>query len=334
MRLKYIDCLKGIAIFMVVIGHVLVANNRNVENNSAYSLLLINFVYAFHTQLFMFMSGYVMDLNRNKIWNKKLVALTVKKRVISLLIPTITFTIIAFSANRGFVVPWFLRCLFEITLLFCLLSLIGNYFKLAFKYQLIIYIFGYVLILLFDRITKGTLFHNIMGMTYFHMWYPYFILGHVFHRYNIFLHMKKFDIYAIALICFGIMYYNYYFTEQPKIVEVVTRYILAISGILIIYFFVRVSNSHFILYKVFAYIGKFSLHIYLLSDYFIPHIIQVGNIIANTASYNDIVKNTTTFYQLTMGVLLTTYVILMCLFIVKVIEKSRILNLICFGKQN
>ena len=334
MRLKYIDCLKGIAIFMVVIGHVLANNYNSPGDDSPYSFLLFNFVYAFHTKLFMFMSGYVMDLNRNKIWNTSLVSLTIKKRFVSLLIPTITFTIIAYAANRGFLVPWFLRCLFEITLFFCLLSLIGNYFKLAFKYQLIIYILGYLFILFIDRTTKGSMFHNIMGMTYFHMWYPYFILGYVFHRYNIYYYMKKYDIYAIALICFAILYYNYYFTEQSKLVEVVTRYVLAISGIIIIYFFVRVSNSNRSLFNVFTYLGKYSLQIYLLSDYFIPNFAQVENTIVYAALNNDFAKSTTIFWQLIWGIALSTYAVSMSLLIVKVVEKSRILNLICFGKQN
>ena len=334
MRLKYIDCLKGIAIFMVVIGHVLANNYNNPGDDSPYSFLLFNFVYAFHTKLFMFMSGYVMDLNRNKIWNLSLVTLTIKKRFVSLLIPTITFTLIAYIANRGFLVPWFLRCLFEITLFFCLLSLIGKYFKLAFKYQLIIYILGYFLILFVDRITKGSMFHNIMGMTYFHMWYPYFILGYVFRRYNFFQYMKKYDIYAIALVCFAILYYNYYFTEQSKFVEVVTRYVLAISGILIIYYFARLSNSDRYIYKTFAYLGRYSLQIYLLSEYFIPHIPQVENTIVYTALNNDFAKSTTILWQLIWGIALSTYAVSMSLLIVKVVEKSRILNLICFGKQN
>lgn len=55
-RISYIDQLKGIAILLVVLGHVIGYNN--CENS-----FLWRFIYSFHMPLFMFISGYVCSPN-------------------------------------------------------------------------------------------------------------------------------------------------------------------------------------------------------------------------------------------------------------------------------
>lgn len=52
LRISYIDQLKGIAILLVVLGHVIGYNN--CEDS-----FLWRFIYSFHMPLFMFISGYV-----------------------------------------------------------------------------------------------------------------------------------------------------------------------------------------------------------------------------------------------------------------------------------
>lgn len=47
-RLDYIDRLKGIAIYLVVVGHLIQFNVVNFEHN-----VLFCFIYSFHMPLFM-----------------------------------------------------------------------------------------------------------------------------------------------------------------------------------------------------------------------------------------------------------------------------------------
>ena len=52
-RLHYFDVLKGLAIFMVVIGHVLTMCIRDID-----SAVLFKLVEKIHMPLFFFISGY------------------------------------------------------------------------------------------------------------------------------------------------------------------------------------------------------------------------------------------------------------------------------------
>ena len=65
-RLLYIDFLKGIAIFLMVMGHFLYGLHMP-NNNGQY--IIAQIIYTFHMPLFMFVSGYVFDLNNKYKWN-------------------------------------------------------------------------------------------------------------------------------------------------------------------------------------------------------------------------------------------------------------------------
>ena len=51
-RIAWVDALKGFAILMVVLGHIL---QRFYSDDT----LAVRFIYSFHVPLFMFLSGYV-----------------------------------------------------------------------------------------------------------------------------------------------------------------------------------------------------------------------------------------------------------------------------------
>lgn len=63
-RIEEIDFLKGYAIILVVIGHIIVtiADPENYNTNP-----LFLFCYSFHMPLFMFLSGYTVA--RTKSWD-------------------------------------------------------------------------------------------------------------------------------------------------------------------------------------------------------------------------------------------------------------------------
>lgn len=63
-RILWLDNLKGVLIFLVVLGHCLQFTSQNPDSD-----LLFNFIYLFHMPLFMFLSGYAcfkLDLEYNK----------------------------------------------------------------------------------------------------------------------------------------------------------------------------------------------------------------------------------------------------------------------------
>lgn len=75
-RIPYIDVIKGIAISLVVGGHVL---ERGFLFQSGFCYVLYNFIYSFHVPLFFLGSGLLIT---QKLTYKKIISKT-----ISLLVP-------------------------------------------------------------------------------------------------------------------------------------------------------------------------------------------------------------------------------------------------------
>lgn len=57
-RLKFLDASKGIAIFLVVFGHVIQSGMSTIENGSPFDNVVYRIIYSFHMPLFMCVSGY------------------------------------------------------------------------------------------------------------------------------------------------------------------------------------------------------------------------------------------------------------------------------------
>ena len=65
-RLEFVDYAKGLAILLVVIGHLLQYNLVGISAKE-----LFDMIYSFHMPLFMFLSGYVASLSIDKYLSRK-----------------------------------------------------------------------------------------------------------------------------------------------------------------------------------------------------------------------------------------------------------------------
>jgi len=324
-RLEYIDVLKGIAIFLVVMGHFLSWTFRETphEMNGRF---IRDLIYAFHMPLFMFLSGYVIDLWKTSFDVARGLHI-IKKRIVSLVLPCIAFYMIS-----GFCeVPWFLRALFEIIVVYiicrCISLLFGRYRGIA---EVVLFGLGYVSIFILTRIIRDTSADDILSMTQFQIMYPFFIMGYIFRSYKIDLYLKERNIaYTLSLAGFIVFFYLYHYAEHGPLLHPVYRYILGACGIVFSYLFVcSVVNNR--ICKLFMPCGKYSIEIYLLSYYFTPKLLFVGDYIQQTAKQD---VYTSVFVQLFTGVLISIYVCCMCIASAKIIEKSKILSLVIFGKR-
>ena len=82
MRINYVDNLKGFAIILVIVGHVI----QYLYSPDFYDgVVVFRYIYSFHMALFMMLSGFTLDMNRDislKIFIEK-----IKKRALQLLLP-------------------------------------------------------------------------------------------------------------------------------------------------------------------------------------------------------------------------------------------------------
>ena len=90
-RIEWIDILKGIAIISVIVGH-----RTWISYGIAPAVLKI-WIYSFHIPLFFFLSGYTFSIKGNITFGKFLL-----KKVKTILIPMVFFSIVSILANYGF----------------------------------------------------------------------------------------------------------------------------------------------------------------------------------------------------------------------------------------
>lgn len=79
-RIEWIDALKGIAIFSVVLGHCVTdsMSSNTFPEYAAFLKILYDFIYSFHMPLFFIISGYVFYISKSyKRYKAKVIDFTI-----------------------------------------------------------------------------------------------------------------------------------------------------------------------------------------------------------------------------------------------------------------
>lgn len=116
-RLFYLDALRGFAILLVVVGHLIQYNYQNALENT-----LFNAIYSFHMPLFFFVSGVSCFLSKRENGNISGLLKRCFLKFQSLIVPSLSWGIVmAFikgsSWQSAFYAHWFLYTLFVVFLL-------------------------------------------------------------------------------------------------------------------------------------------------------------------------------------------------------------------------
>lgn len=191
-RFFYLDNLRGIAIVLVVIGHVL-QNTLTVEYNHSF---LFQFIYSFHMPLFMFISGAVYRGEFSYEW--------ILKRLRILFLPFVVWSFIYYLYNKTndpFIEYW-ISILKEPdkSLWFLLILFYCSMFALPFtkiKYwQEILFILA---------LTVQAVPCSEYGMNLFRWMFFYFALGCLYNKYYLLLFKSNvklvFVAFVLSLIC-------------------------------------------------------------------------------------------------------------------------------------
>lgn len=281
-RDTFIDSLKGIAIILVVIGHVAVAmfGEDQAENN-----IIFRICYSFHMPLFMTISGFLTGGGKNIhdfIW--------LKRRAQRLLLPyiiwSIVFCTIRFDGLYGyvynvFVEPaiWFLPCLFLCNTYLVFLNYIKS--QKVVKAIIIYFIVSIIGIILNIRIMKD-----------FTIFLPFYMLGYVYKNNitDVLNDKHKCIILSCCTVLYPISMFVYTFgtneaSERANIMaerfefgnQLIfkagfwfnSRFIIACLGMgMCIAIFKILYKYCVVVLKPFAFIGEHTMAIYILSGYF------------------------------------------------------------------
>lgn len=326
-RNEYIDIAKGIAIFLVVWGHVI--KYTLPTGNDIYNL-----IYSFHMPVFFCISGYFAN---NTFLRESAIVFFLKKSY-TILLPFIVWgTLYAYYSylpatslfldkyNLGY---WLLITLYTLYILFLIMKKIFIYFKLNnIIIKALLFGFFYILIYLIEinKIQVTETIKQLFSIHYICKYYPFFIAGYFINKYNAKINniIKTNTTFSIStllfIICFIIK--EYYWESSILIL------ICGMTGSYSCIYLVKSYYKQIPFRKSLLYMGSHSLNIYVIHYFFLN--LDLTSI--NTVFFkND--ANLTLCILLTL--IIAVSIIILSLTINSILTISNIFNFILFGKRN
>ena len=318
-RFDYIDWMKAIGIWLIVLGHVPITNED-----------VVGWIFSFHVPLFFFISGYLFkDVNNDKLflWNnfRNLILVTIPYFLIRFLLGTLPFGVlshnsfdnicIAFSdslfnyllLNNKIGPIWFLIALFWMRLSHWLL-----YNKLLFN-ELIVFLFSTIvatLVLLQPlRISSYQIFNFLIG-------FPFFTIGFLCKKQSVDIIFRKYSLLLIPFSIFSFIAFRINGSVNMNSFEyghyALLFYIFALCGIFSLYiFFLRAKSNVIVLNISQGTLVILGLHLILI-DFFKLIYKQIYHITVHS-SYIDLVS----------GIIISMLVVCILYFPILIILKSK-----------
>lgn len=320
-RIKYFDQMKGIAILLVVIGHV-------VQFSFGYNPSdVVNMLSIFHMPIFFYISGYLAYKNADMNWKEQGRRLLQKTE--QLFIPLIVvggmYCVLKGNgfvqwAMSGFGGYWFLYSLAVLTVLFLLYEQLA---RKASKWYLYVglWLIPYAIFMLLKIKHIAAEGGNLVPVDNMVTYYRYYLIGWLCHKYapiNRFLLENK-VVYALAFVAYLL---QWYFCERHNMVLIFAG---GMGAIIVLQNWFNSQNAESISMRLLSYLGRNSLSIYVFHYFFIPN---VSNVI------HDFLQVGNPFiWMLTFAVLLSIPITAAAYFVGSIIEKNNFLKYIVLGKR-
>lgn len=323
-RFEYIDSIKGFAIFLMVMGHVIAWNYTDYKTVCIYDFkqlpniklggLVWQIIYSFHMPLFFMVSGFLSY----KIYDWQNFFPFLKKKISRLFIPWLC-TIWIVYVLRGAIGYWFLLCLFELSILGFLMMVvmerINRKRRLLFDIVFILMIYA---IFRFSCVTTWKILGIDLGR-FVGALIP-FGMGVLLRKYKSLFHVfiEQSWFYTIAILSFFILFISRYFEDLgiiPLYCVKLGGYLLPLLGSLIVFY----TFSHGIYMRmrsVLSYLGRHSLPIYILHIAFVIQLPQVGSFILQQNAITSVT------IQILYATVLTIFSISLSLVVYKIIVMS------------
>ena len=273
-----IDTVKGIAIFLVLCGHV-IQYAITLKGQDYFLNPEFKVIYTFHMPLFVFISGYLVafSLKRRNLWD------VFKSRCQSLLVPCVTWGVLGgitsylvyvmegqdLGSGAWFI--WFLFTLFMVSALLLLSLYLQRYVGIA------SFILVYVLLLLIPYNSEWSL-HNIKWF------YVFYVAGYAMGSKAITIPSPSMPPAFAALILGLFVVLTSFWTRNDfihinqmnflthdilsDVLRIIYRYVVGFLGIMIVFYaaaqMVATKPG-----KVLAYVGGYSMNIYVIQRYVI-----------------------------------------------------------------
>lgn len=338
-RNNSIDAIKGLAILLVMFGHVFVHNHME-------DLYVYDFIKAVQMPLFIIISGYLCGQGR-KITNAKTYGKIMGKRAIAYLLPFFTWLTVMHLGNLAEAYKtifvqldyglWFLAVLFILTFMVYTAQLVAGILKIKNQLlsELIFWgVYGILSLILVLQILTG---NSILSPYLTIIYVPFYMLGYVIGSYG-----KKFLSWgrkesgkldcknsrmaqSLAILVSAAFLYlvsaknlNSMETKMDTIIQMIAS-ALGCAGI--IYGVLKLKDGK--IKNILAKIGEYTLELYVIHYHF-----------ANMLNFKDKQYN---FYTLEGFAFVITSFIAMCAVTICVIwfmKKVKVFDFVFFGKKS
>lgn len=328
----HLDLLKGLAILLMVMGHVIPWTLESdilqkpfmlLDEKSLGLALVYQVIYSFHMPLLFFVSGFLFF--RPILHNKHYLMDVMKKRVKRILLPYImTGTLLYLS--RGHWGYWFLQCLFFMDVLVALVFYIVDYFKLEIKYEVCLMVLvGFFLYLLervsvnWEQNTDGII---VVGrLLHF---YPAFIMGVMIRQYEKLRAWISNEILLFLCLITYVLLFVISGYHIPKVGFIVNLF-LPLSMILYLnHLFKNIGGG--LCHKLLSWIGKNSMEVYILHVFFVMVFKKVGIFMMSLDSPITIVT-----FQIVYSFMLSLIAITLSVITSWFLKENKIIKLLLFG---
>lgn len=321
-----IDALKGLAILLMVMAHVLAWSYREpnflnyslceLEQNQFCAAFMFRLIYSFHMPLLFFVSGFLFykAIDYNRVTIVKIFT----KRIQRILIPYV-FTGVFVYILRGYFGYWFLQILFIVNCIVLLENLILQSLKKGIYVELAMHFFVYFVLTIFSRfIGHYDLPREFMNLGGVNSYYLAFVFGCMIRHYQLLevklLNMKT-NLFCLALFVLLFILDN-------------SSYKLSIFGILmpilaIGFLYGTFKSSD---YSWLEIVGKNSLEIYILHIFFVMPFKEVGDYILGQ---NDFPFSLT--LQICYSLVISVISIRLSIKIADFLKQNKCLSKLLFG---
>lgn len=323
-----VDVLKGIAIILVVIGHI-----RTYQP-------VVNFIYTFHMPLFAFLSGctFWMSLQRRvpELRDGRGIASYIGRRFVSLMVPYFVWTILLIFSGRvggntteaiseGFDELWFLPTMFGLVLI-CALAFLttstiehrrGGTFLFQFFVEAACLSLLGVLTAALYLVTSVKVFREIL------IYAIPFYMGVAVKRYHMFRRVFMHQVTTTVCLLVFVLLEPLYDVSDKSLSVLVVRFITGIAFTQVLYVFINAKCDRGPgrcegLVRALSFFGANSLSIYIIHPFFQPLFTKTILIGA--------------FQDTILRVLYSVVICAVSILISEVIGQSGSLNMLLFGK--
>lgn len=330
-RLHYIDFLKGVGIVLVVMGHVLswnVIDYAKPLQSFEFGYLLRDLIYTFHMPLFFFLAGLVLDI-KSPHWDLTYAIQFIHKKIQTLVLPALTCVAFYYFIFGSLNISWFLRTLFELSVLYGLVRLLTSRFEVGVKGTLAVFVVLECILYVCYKKLAGTViddYIDLLDLRWHLIWY---ITGWAFCRLNIIPNVIQGNnadkTASISLTSFVVMFYLWY--HNPGLPNLVLFPISILCASSAICYLLYISNNirQNKLYACFEYLGKKSLFIYLYSNIFIYRNPFIGNLYFAPPIYNSLL------IQFVSSVMLSALCIILVLGLERIVCSTSVTRFLFTG---